>query len=73
MVENAFGVLASRWQVYRSPIRALAENAKEIVKATVVLHNVLSRARPTKRLYTPPGYLDTEDILTGYDLNIYLL
>ncbi|XP_064479250.1 uncharacterized protein LOC135392472 [Ornithodoros turicata] len=68
VVENAFGVLASGWQVYRSLMRVLAETAKDIVKATVVLHNVLQNGRSTKRLYTPPGYLDTEDILTGYNL-----
>lgn len=39
VVENAFGIMASRWRVYRRPIQCKVELADKIVKATVVLHN----------------------------------
>jgi len=41
MVENAFGVLANRFRIYRSPILLSPSNAKQVVLATVVLHNML--------------------------------
>ena len=39
--ENAFGILAGRFQIYKKPINTLPENVKDIVFATVVLHNYL--------------------------------
>jgi hypothetical protein len=41
IVENAFGVLASRWRVYHSKIDVCTITAKHVVKATLVLHNFL--------------------------------
>ncbi|XP_043209460.1 putative nuclease HARBI1 [Amphibalanus amphitrite] len=39
--ENAFGILAQRWRVYRGPIGCSVATTKLIVQATCVLHNVL--------------------------------
>ncbi|KAM7311775.1 protein ALP1-like [Ixodes scapularis] len=63
--ENAFGVLANRWQIYRSPLRHDPKRATDIVLATVALHNFLRSKRTTRQLYTPSDSLDVEDILTG--------
>ncbi|XP_043212254.1 putative nuclease HARBI1 [Amphibalanus amphitrite] len=39
--ENAFGIMAQRWRVYRGPIACNVATTKLIVQATCVLHNVL--------------------------------
>lgn len=38
-VENAFGILVSRWRIYERQINMEPRNADIIVKATCVLHN----------------------------------
>lgn len=63
--ENAFGVLANRWQIFRSPLRHCPERSIQIVLATVALHNFLRSKNATRQLYTPPDSLDVEDVLTG--------
>ncbi|XP_071576128.1 uncharacterized protein [Temnothorax nylanderi] len=40
-VECAFGILISRWRIFRRPIATSVLNAISIVKATVCLHNFL--------------------------------
>lgn len=39
--ENAFGILAIRWQVLNSPLVCSLEKAEDIIKALVCLHNML--------------------------------
>jgi len=39
VVESAFGILTARWRIYRRPIIASIATAKNIVQATVALHN----------------------------------
>ena len=59
--ENAFGILVSRFQVFRQAIRTSPENVNKIVMATTVLHNYLrSKARNT---YSPADLLDREDVV----------
>ena len=41
--ENAFSILAQRWQVYQCRLNVNAELAMDIVKATCVLHNFLQK------------------------------
>ena len=63
IVENAFGILASRFQIFLSAMYLAPENSENITLASCVLHNVLpekARAR-----YTPPGSFHREDEHTG--------
>ncbi|KAL9871396.1 uncharacterized protein ACN427_014436 isoform 1-T2 [Glossina fuscipes fuscipes] len=57
-IENALGVLASRWRVLLSPIHMKPENAASVVKATVVLHNFVKMHDES---YCPREYVDSEE------------
>ncbi|GIY40109.1 protein ALP1-like [Caerostris darwini] len=62
-VENAFGIMAARFRIFRKPITTSVETCKAIVAANVCLHNFLKLADdampPLKRRYCPPGFSDT--------------
>ncbi|KAL3248700.1 hypothetical protein MRX96_017786 [Rhipicephalus microplus] len=58
-VENAFGILVSRWWIYERQINLEPENVEAVVKATCVLHNFLSSNAAST--YCPPGYADFQD------------
>nr|CAI5841483.1 unnamed protein product [Callosobruchus analis] len=47
IVENAFGILASRFRIYHTAINLQPENIEKIVMATCVLHNFLIEHTPT--------------------------
>lgn len=40
-VENAFGIMASRFRIFRKPMCISPENADRVIKASTVLHNYL--------------------------------
>ena len=40
MVENAFGILSQKFQIYQGTLQSLSENA-DIIFATCILHNYL--------------------------------
>lgn len=66
VVENAFGILSSRWRVFRRPMEVLPSNAILVTKAAVVLHNFLRKTdsddtNSRKTMYLPPGYVDYDD------------
>ena len=42
VVENAFGILANQWRLYYHHIYLNPDNVTTVVKATVVLHNILT-------------------------------
>lgn len=63
--ENAFGIMASRFQIFRSPMRYDPDDARDIVIAICCLHNMLRTDAVGRAMYTPPLYADTEDELIG--------
>ena len=65
-IENAFGILAARWRIFRKPIRADVTTIDQIVKAAVCLHNYLLSTDNAR--YTPTGFVDSyssEGIVEG--------
>ena len=58
IIENSFGILASRWRLFRKPIIAEPDKCVSFCKAAVALHNFL---RTTEATYCPPGFVDGED------------
>ena len=59
-MENAFGILASRFRVFfLSPMLLSLENTQKVVLASCVLHNFLRNKSPSP--YTQPRSLDRED------------
>ncbi|XP_043197200.1 protein ALP1-like [Amphibalanus amphitrite] len=63
VVENAFGILVTRWRSLRQPIVAKIETVDAIVKATCVLHNFLRRRDGVSndRRYISQGDVDADD------------
>ena len=60
VVENVFGIAASRFRILRRPIIGLVEKAMVITKAVVALHNFLMSLSETDSNYSycPSGYAD---------------
>ncbi|KAH8042570.1 hypothetical protein HPB51_024623 [Rhipicephalus microplus] len=58
-VENAFGIFVSRWRIYERQINLQPANVEAVVKATCVLHNILSSNAAST--YCPPGYAKFQD------------
>ncbi|XP_018401801.1 PREDICTED: putative nuclease HARBI1 [Cyphomyrmex costatus] len=63
--ENAFGILGARFQIYRSAMRYDPDDAKVIIMATCCLHNMLRSKVVGRAMYTPPSFIDEEDIMSG--------
>lgn len=45
IIENAFGILVSRFRIFNQPINLQIENIEKVVMAACVLHNYLRRKR----------------------------
>ena len=63
IVENAFGILASRFRVFHTNIALNPSKVQDIVLAATVLHNLLRQLSPAT--YSPPTWFDTEDTDSG--------
>ncbi|CAH1959275.1 unnamed protein product [Acanthoscelides obtectus] len=61
-VENAFGVLVSKFRILEKPIALLPETVDKIIKTCCVLHNWLKTRSST---YIEPGLIDEENSETG--------
>lgn len=65
-IENAFGILASRWRVFRKPIGFLPETVDKVISATVCLHNFLiteenNPGHGPQQIYCPNNYTDSSN------------
>lgn len=60
IVENAFGILVSRFRVFEKPISVGIDTVDEVVKSALALHNWLKMT--LSEGYTPTGFIDTEDL-----------
>ena len=58
-IENAFGILAARWRIFRRPIRASISTVEGIIKACTCLHKYLMQTENAS--YVPSGFVDAED------------
>lgn len=65
VIKNAFGILVTKFRIFRRPFIAKPEKVTKITQAACALHNYLkiSEARnpSSMRPYFPPGYLHHED------------
>lgn len=63
VVENVFGILASRFRVFLQPIAVAVEKVDAIVLASCALHNFLRRK--SKKQYVTETCVDQEDTKSG--------
>lgn len=63
--ENAFGLLANRWRVFRRPFLIEPHKVRTITVATIALHSWLRRDTDAAKVYIPNGLADREDIENG--------
>lgn len=68
VIENAFGILAARWRIFRKPIIASISTCKKIIQATCCLHNFIMKRELQKpvaeRVYSTMHSHDC-DVSTG--------
>ncbi|MGH0146353.1 UNVERIFIED_CONTAM: hypothetical protein FKN15_007788 [Acipenser sinensis] len=64
-VENAFGILANRWRVFRSTIALAPEKVSHLVLDACALHNYLRTQNTSRQIFTPSDSIDFEDVQTG--------
>lgn len=63
VAENAFGILASRFRVFNTPIPLNVDTTETLVKSACAIHNWLRQT--SSRTYFPSGSVDDEDLNTG--------
>ena len=67
VIENAFGILCTRFRIFYVPINACVANIEKYAKAAIALHNYLRQTE--NALYCPQGFVDSEssigEILPG--------
>ena len=59
VIENTFGILATRWRIFHKPIKATIENAENYTLACLALHNYLRQT--DNAMYTPLEFVDCEN------------
>lgn len=63
IVENAFGIMSSRFRILQSAIQLEPNKVEKIVLACTALHNYLRRNHEAS--YTPVGSMDSENVADG--------
>lgn len=65
IVENVFGILASRFRILRKPITLAPEKVKIYTTTICVLHNFLMSRKESVNIYAPAGTFDDENEENG--------
>lgn len=60
VVENVFGIMASRFRVLRKPLELGPEKTIDVVSAICALHNWLMSKKESKKIYAPSETFDNE-------------
>ncbi|KAG5884245.1 hypothetical protein JTB14_011734 [Gonioctena quinquepunctata] len=63
VAENAFGILASRFRVFITPVPLNVNTTESLVKSACDIHNWL--IQNSSRTYFPAGSVDNNDLNTG--------
>lgn len=65
VIENTFGILASKWRIFQKPINAQVDTVVSIVQACVCLHNFIKnmeeKVSPEERSYHTINLTDCND------------
>lgn len=61
VVENTFGILASRFQIFKRPIELCPDKASVITLTCILLHNYLISSKTSSQIYSPQGTADVYD------------
>ena len=59
VIENEFGILSSRWQIFKKPVSATVSNVKKYTLACFALHNYLRLT--DNAYYCSAGFVDSEN------------
>ena len=59
IIENSFGILASRWRIFCRTLIATPDHAVIYTKEAIALHNFLRTTESS--VYCPSGFVDSED------------
>ena len=65
MVENVFGILANRFEVFMQPIALAPTIVESLVLACAAMHNYLRIHIGARAVYSPSGSSDCENTDTG--------
>lgn len=60
IIENAFGILVARWQIFQGPICLKLETAEAIVQTTCCLHNFIISTNNSNNRYIQEDFIDRE-------------
>lgn len=61
IVENTFGVLCTKFRIFRKPFALCPEKVTLITLTCILLHNYLRKSKTSSQVYTPPGTMDIYD------------
>lgn len=61
VVENTFGILTTKFRVFRRPLALCPKKVCLITMTCMLLHNYLRKGTISSQIYTPSGMTDTFD------------
>lgn len=61
IVENTFGILSSKFQIFKRPIELCPDKASVITLTCILLHNYLIRSNTSSQIYSPQDSFDVYD------------